>query len=359
MPNYKGRRPGTRRIVIWTSGAPTEWIIEGTKADGDQFEAQKRLELGMSGTSRKGAEQLLQIFRAYSVHAKVHLKESTWDDVRVYQVATLSGFFGNIRSDKLTVSNVDAFKRLRLKEVQPSSVNNELRVLRRILNWARQLYLVADVKWQFLKARTSDRVKYWTKAELERIFAACREKYPLLLPMFVFLANTGCRKGEAIAARWDWFDFDRANITIPASRLWQPKSGRSRDVPMSDALRAHLLGPRRHPEIAFPTIGASRKSKPRQYEDFPKDIFWEVLRLAGVTGNPHMFRHSFAAHFLSEVPDMPLLAEILGHSTTRVTEIYAHFLPQKLERARNAVNLGTPTMAVPWRKEPGTPVKAG
>jgi len=35
-----------------------------------------------------------------------------------------------------------------------------------------------------------------------------------------------------------------------------------------------------------------------------------------------------------------LLAHVLGHSHQRVTELYAHLLPDHLARARNAVNLG-------------------
>jgi hypothetical protein len=40
------------------------------------------------------------------------------------------------------------------------------------------------------------------------------------------------------------------------------------------------------------------------------------------------------------VPDLFLLAQVLGHSHQRVTELYTHLLPGHLARARNAVNLG-------------------
>ena len=50
MPNYKGRKPGTRRITIFHKGRQKEWVIEGTKAQGDLFESQKRLELEQEPT---------------------------------------------------------------------------------------------------------------------------------------------------------------------------------------------------------------------------------------------------------------------------------------------------------------------
>ncbi|MGO9838647.1 MAG: hypothetical protein ACLP1X_31085 [Polyangiaceae bacterium] len=36
-------------------------------------------------------------------------------------------------------------------------------------------------------------------------------------------------------------------------------------------------------------------------------------------------------------PDLFLLGRILGHSHTRVTELYSHFLPEHLAEARNVV----------------------
>ena len=41
---------------------------------------------------------------------------------------------------------------------------------------------------------------------------------------------------------------------------------------------------------------------------------------------------------------MCLLAQILGHSHTRVTEIYAHLTPEHLARARNMVSIAAPVM---------------
>jgi hypothetical protein len=43
---------------------------------------------------------------------------------------------------------------------------------------------------------------------------------------------------------------------------------------------------------------------------------------------------------------MFLLAKILGHSHSRVTEIYSHLLPDHLARARNAVDIAPKTLAI-------------
>jgi integrase len=339
--------------VIWSNGKPLEWIVEGSKADGDKFESRKRIELQTQGDARRSAILFSDLCKEYALHAEAHLKESTWKKVRVYQVATLSEHLGSAKTDKLTVGAIDRFKARRRETISAASVNNELRVLRRILNWAKRAgYAIPDLPFEKYKSRTSDRVKFWTLDELEKIFAATRQLYPDLLPMLLFLANTGCRKGEALAAEWRWIDFDAGLIRVEANEYWQPKNGHSRDVPMSDSIRAVLSCTRKHPTVVFPNRNG------RRFTDFPKDSFWAILKRTGVRGNPHMFRHTFASNFLAAVPDMQLLAEILGHSTTRVTEIYAHLLPGRLDRAKNAVNLAPRTMVLTMAKDTRKRIKA-
>jgi len=53
-----------------------------------------------------------------------------------------------------------------------------------------------------------------------------------------------------------------------------------------------------------------------------------------------MTRHTYASHFLASVPDLFLLAQVLGHSSIRITELYSHMLPGRLNRAKNAVSIG-------------------
>lgn len=339
MPNYKGRRPGTRRIVIWSKGEPNEWIVEGTKTDGDAFEARKRVEL------ERGVQdvRVVPTFSAfceekYRPHAEAHLKASTWRNVRIYQLATLIEFFGQKKLTDIKLEDVERFKTSRA--VGPTAVNNELRVFRTVLNYAEALGVpTPKIKWKKLPRRGAGRVRVWTPAELEKLFRAARTEAPTMVPMLVFLANTGCRKGEALAAEWAWMDFGAAMIRIPSNEYWQPKNGLPREIPMSDAVRAILSRPRAHDQWVFPNRLGDR------YAVFPKGVFGAIRRRAGLTGGVHTLRHTFASMFLQQVPDMFLLAKLLGHSHQRVTEIYSHLLPDHLGRARNAVNVLPKTMA--------------
>lgn len=343
MPIYPGRRrKKTFRVVVAAKGKTFEWVVEGLKKDAEAFEARKRVELEVGKpTSRRAVPTLREFCRtAYVPHAKKHLRPSTFR-VRAYQLASLNEHLGDLKLTEFGPEAIDGYKSKR--DVKASSVNNELRVLGTILNWARTLGKpVPDFKIKRLPERGAGRCRVWSLVELERLFEAARADTPEILPVFVFLVNTGCRKGEAIAAEWDWIDLAGGMVRIPVNDFWRPKSGRPREIPLSDALRAALAGPRRDERWLFPSRLGGR------YAQFPKQTYGRIRTAAGLVGGAHTMRHTFASHFLAAVPDMFLLAKILGHSHQRVTELYSHLLPEHLSRARNAVNIGPAikTMAV-------------
>jgi len=336
MPNYRGRRAGTRRVVIWARGKALEWIVEGTKKEGDAFEARKRLELEASKLSTRTAPTFSDFCEHhFKPYAQTNLSASTWRNVYVYQLATLREFFGAKKLTDIGVEDVEQYKRLRLRaDVGASSINNELKRLDSVLKYAAESgYPAARPPIRKLPTRGTSRARVWTVEELANLFTEARKESINLMRLFVFLANTGCRKGEALACEWSWIDFDAQMIRIPANDYWRPKNGKPREVLMSDACRAVLSGARESERWVFPQKSGGR------YKVFPKGLFLRARDRAGLEGGAHTFRHTFASHFLQAVPDMFLLAQVLGHGHTQVTELYSHLLPDHLARARNAVNL--------------------
>ena len=153
----------------------------------------------------------------------MHLRKSSWYTQK-FILATLIEVFGSLKTTELTAALVDEFKRERLADgLKPASVNNELRVLRRVRNFAKERGIAfGDLRFKMLK-EGQRRAQSWTEIEVAQLLKACRvgdklrlrrakreaerrprrhaEKFgtatlakPAILPLVTFLANTGCRK---------------------------------------------------------------------------------------------------------------------------------------------------------------------
>lgn len=336
MPIYREERPGRAprwKVRIYHRGKAHEWSLEGTKADAEAFEARERVRLEAQGVPGRIAPRFSDFcVGAYAQHAEVHLKARTWSN-RQYTIATLAERLGPLRLTEITDERVYQYQRDRIAEkIKPSTINDEVKVLRAILRHARDLKLPAfEMRAKDLPVRGKRRVRAWTMEEVQRLLRAVAEQSPAVFWPVVFLLHTGCRKGEAIAAEWSWVDMHRLVLRIPSNEEWQPKDDEPREVPIEAPLVPYLRAPRLHDRYLFPTRDGDR------YAFWPQRAFDRARKAAGLTGGPHVLRHTYASHFLATRPDLWLLARILGHSTAKITETYAHLLPDTVERARGAV----------------------
>jgi integrase len=145
----------------------------------------------------------------------------------------------------------------------------------------------------------------------------------------MFALHTGLRMGEQRALRWVDIDFGRRLITVRRSApKWlsiekTPKSNRHRRVDMTTDL-VEALG-------KFPRVGENvfcnadgSKLQPGQFHE----MLWAAQKKAGLRRIKwHELRHSFASILTSGGAPLVVVQELLGHSTIRMTERYAHLAP--------------------------------
>lgn len=342
MPVYeKGRRSGRWLVVVKHKGKRKDWVVRGSKQEAEEFEAVKRLEMAAADPDedrRIVPDFALFCATEYRPHAELKLRATTWYK-RQSILAFLMEFFGSTKLTRITSKAIEKYARKRQADgLRNVSINNELRVLRRVLRFARinRKIRVPDVTIEFL-AEEKRRVRTWTLEEIERFLRALAEEAPQLIPIIICLLNTGMRKGEALALTWEQIDFLRMEIRIWPSDEWRPKNGQAREVPIAKALLPYFQGPRQDEKWVFPCRTGGR------WKGWPKNTFDRVRKKAGLKGGPHTLRHTFASHFLAKNPDLGLLAEILGHTETSVTRLYAHMLTERLARARDVVSIAMPT----------------
>lgn len=148
---------------------------------------------------------------------------------------------------------------------------------------------------------------------------------------------TGCRSGEALAARWADVDLASGTWSKPAASV---KQGRAHVVPLSAPARQLLseiqaeqkAGRRALGEWVFPGNGASGHFREL------KGPWRRLCRDAGITGlRPHDLRHSFASELVSGGASLPLIGALLGHANPATTARYSHLYQDPLRAAAERV----------------------
>lgn len=142
--------------------------------------------------------------------------------------------------------------------------------------------------------------------------------------MLELLYATGMRVSELVALDMEALDFAQGQVHCPG------KGGRERLLPVSDTATTSL---EEYLDIARPQL--SRNSDQSSTALFlnhrgkrlTRQGFWLILKgYAEEVGlddlTPHMLRHSFAAHMLSNGADLRQVQELLGHASLSTTQIY-------------------------------------
>lgn len=171
--------------------------------------------------------------------------------------------------------------------------------------------------------------------QIEKLIAAVGENDPLALrnrAMFELLYASGLRVSELCNARLENIDLDEGWIRVTG------KGGKTRMVPVGgkarDAIARYLRSER--PTLVAARTGAEIFLSQRGRKLTPARI-WQLVKqyatIAGIETNvyPHLMRHSFATHLLSNGADLRIIQELLGHADISTTEIYTHVDQKRLK----------------------------
>lgn len=216
--------------------------------------------------------------------------------------------------------DIERYKAKRIHAVKPATVNHEVKCLKHMFKMATTVWeLTEHNPTNGIKTFREDneRLRFLTSVEREQLINACKDGPDYLRWIVLLATNTGMRRGEILNLEWKDVSLEKELIRIPKS-----KSGKPRDIPMNQVAIDVLKSIPNTEGKIFP-IGEFRRS-------------WNTaLKRAGITNlRFHDLRHEFASQLVMSGADMKVVQEVLGHSSLRTTQRYAHISD---EHKRNAV----------------------
>jgi integrase/recombinase XerD len=137
--------------------------------------------------------------------------------------------------------------------------------------------------------------------------------------------SSGLRRSELIGLRKQDVLFDRKMIMIRGA-----KGKKDRTSVLSDSIAVVL---KKYLEMHKPNYWLFEGPKRNQYSATSiSKILHRAAKKAGIERKvtPHMLRHSFATHLLEQGIDIRYIQTILGHSSSKTTEIYTHVSKKSL-----------------------------
>ncbi|MBF0490199.1 MAG: site-specific integrase [Candidatus Omnitrophica bacterium] len=281
---------------------------------------------------KKSKKTLFEDFALQYIKAYVRLELKAYRNEE-YIVMKIAQEFKGLYLDQINSLMVRQYMARRLKDIRPASVNREFQTLKGMYNRA--------IEWDMFHGKNpavgiknfpqnNSRCRWLTDEEQTRLLTCCEG----LTKVLVLIAlKTGMRWGEIKALKWtqepcsNYVDFENGIIFIHEALA---KTQRSRHIPLSNAVRLALQSVERvpgqqyiflNPETNKP-IGCIKRS------------FHTALRRAGITNfRFHDLRHSFASQLVRNGVDLYIVQKLLGHSTPKMTQRYAHLKHDQLKDA--------------------------
>jgi integrase len=266
--------------------------------------------------------------------------------------------FGHLKIVDIKRGTVKDFLLSKLNQgYAPSTVSHMRDVISGVLNKAVDDEVITGNPAQRLKAickkKRSKEIDPLSRSELKILEDTVREHFQDQYVLFLLLARTGVRIGEALAIQWGDIDFAGRFIDIKRSlvrgRISTPKNGKSRRVDMSlqlqEALQEHMIESRKKgfarglgalPEYVFLNEAGNLIDK----DNWRHRVFNKVLRKAGLRKiRIHDLRHTYATLRISHGHSVEDVSNQLGHHSPKLTwDVYYHWIPGKRKHEVDALD---------------------
>lgn len=344
------------------------------------------------GTSKKEVEKKLEEFRLQTLRQEVvskrvmvsdyienwlihvkrpSLKPASYDRLESTFVNHIEkSAVGRSQLGNLTSMDIQKLINEKSRSLSYSSIKKIYELLNSCFSYAvisrdidfNPVLAVTMPKQENIKKETK-KMQIYTEDELNRIKATASIRYKTgniryrHAYLFVLLANTGMREGEALALTWENVDLENRLIRVCRNAAViknrdddsgkkydlvvttvKTKTG-NRTIPCNDQAMEALLWLKSYQEkhhIKTEFVDCNGSGGMLSPHTLPK-LLAGVLKAADVPYKGiHSFRHTFASNLIKAGVDVKIVSQLLGHASVKIT--YDTYVHVGLEGAVSAVN---------------------
>lgn len=313
-----------------------------TRRGAEERERQIRTSLlaGSFGVEVKQVSTFTEFSEKFRTHSKTNDKYSTQKTKHYVLTKHLLPAFGKKKLNAITSYDIETFKARKLdKGILPKTINNHLAILSKLLSLAvewNELGAVPKIVWMRLPKPEFDFLNF---EEAERLVAATEPEWRA---MVITALHTGLRLGELVALQWDCVDFVGGRLLVRRNgyrgKLGSPKSGRNREVPLSQTV---LVALKEHRHLRGPFVFCTPDGKILNAYNRCQYAIARQCRRAGLRPvGWHTLRHTFASHLVMKGIPLKAVQELLGHATIEMTMRYSHLSPEVTRDAVKVLDAG-------------------
>lgn len=237
----------------------------------------------------------------------------------------------NLTVDKVSVAQINTYilHLIHSKNISSSQQNQRINAIKfyyeKVLGREKQYY-------ELHRPRQEHKLpKVLNQQEIKSVFDSCSNIKHKSILMLIYSA--GLRRSEALNLAITDIDSERMIVHINGA-----KGKKDRISLLSNSL---LILLRQYYKEYNPQYYLFESPSGGQYSSSSiANILKKAAMKAGIKKNvtPHMLRHSFATHLLEQGTDLRYIQELLGHSSSKTTEIYTHVSTKALNNIKNPLD---------------------
>lgn len=276
-------------------------------------------------TKRKTQDSPEMLFSVFLERYRDFLKATrSKETCQIFEIANrkLSTFKQIKRLEELTPTLLDDLLiSLKNKGAGPAGINRSIRALRAAAKQAEYWHILSPQDWSSMIKlhEKKHRVEFHTIEEIQIILSVFKDINGLIAALLA--CQAGLRRAEVAHAKWKDIDFNLDQIYVPAN-----KTDEFRHIPLTPTLKKALLNAKSLAKREYVVdLEGNRESKDfvsSYYKYHTQDLPFHCFF--------HKLRHTFASHLVQNGADLYYVSKLMGHSSIKMTEKYAHLSQHNL-----------------------------